>query len=43
MLAILGVIFLVRLVLGVIFASIGTLLFVVLIAAGIIWFVRSKP
>jgi hypothetical protein len=42
-LAILGVIFLVRLVLGLIFASIGTLLVVALIAAGVIWFVRSKP
>ncbi len=42
-LAILGAIFLVRLVLGVIFASIGTLLLVALIAAGVIWFVRSRP
>jgi hypothetical protein len=42
-LAVLGVIFLVRLVIGVIFASLGTLLIVALIAAGVLWFIRSKP
>jgi hypothetical protein len=41
-LAILGVIYLVRLVLGFVFASAGLLAVVALLVVGFIWFTRSK-
>jgi|RhiMetdeSRZDD1v2_1073273.scaffolds.fasta_scaffold1169072_2 hypothetical protein len=41
-LAILGVIYLVRLVLGFVFASVGLLAVVALLVVGFIWFTRSK-
>jgi hypothetical protein len=41
-LALLGVIYLVRLVLGFVFASVGLLFVVALVVAGFVWFTRSK-
>jgi hypothetical protein len=41
-LAILGVIYLVRLVLGFVFASVGLLAVVALLVVGFIWFTRAK-
>jgi hypothetical protein len=41
-LAILGVIYLVRLVLGFVFASVGLLAVVALLVVGFVWFTRSK-
>jgi hypothetical protein len=41
-LAILGVIYLVRLVLGFVFASVGLVAVVALLVVGFIWFTRAK-
>jgi hypothetical protein len=41
-LALVGVIYLVRVVLGLLFASIGTIVIMALIVGGVIWFARSK-
>ncbi len=41
-LALLGVIYLVRVVLGLVFASIGTLVILALIVGGVVWFTRSR-
>ena len=41
-LALVGVIYLIRVVLGLVFASVGTLAILALIVGGFIWFTRSK-
>ena len=41
-LAILGVIYLVRIVLGFVFASVGLLFVAALVVVGFVWFTRSK-
>jgi hypothetical protein len=41
-LALVGVIYLIRVVLGLLFASIGTIAILALIVGGFIWFTKSK-
>jgi hypothetical protein len=41
-LALVGVIYLIRVVLGLVFASVGTLVILSLIVGGVVWFTRSK-
>jgi hypothetical protein len=41
-LALLGVLYLIRLVVGFVFASIGTLVILALLVGGFVWFTRSR-